>query len=113
MDANCDNHITSDYNGDELLTLNDWLSIKRKLLTNYMSNYSKNLLRKKSLSMKLLQSAKDKMIADNAAVEGVMGVSSSNGEGLFSKNVRVFKVTTPKKEENNIAFGSSLVAKLE
>ena len=96
-----------------MLTLNDWLSIKRKLLTNYMSNYSKNLLRKKSLSMKLLQSAKDKMTADNAAVEGVMGVSLSNGEGLFSKNVRVFKVTTPKKEENNIAFGSSIVAKLE
>ena len=31
MDANCDNHITSDSNGDEMLTLNDWLSIKKEV----------------------------------------------------------------------------------
>ena len=53
------------------------------------------------------------MTADSAAGEGVMGVSSSTGEGLCSEKLKVFKSTPPKNAVNNIVFESSLLAKLE
>ena len=114
MDANCDNHITSDSNGDEMLTRNDWLSIKKKVTYKLYVQLFKQLTAKEEFICEFITKlAKDKMTADNAAGEEVMGVSSSTGEGLFIEKIRVFKATSPKKEENNISFGSSIVAKLE
>ena len=98
MEANCDNNITSD-SRDEMKTLNDWLSIKRKLLTNYLSNYSKE-----QFSCEVITKlATDKMTTDSAADEGVMGVSSSAGEGAV-KRLECSSHTTQKKRGKQHSF---------
>ena len=114
MDANCDNHITSDSNGDEMLTLNDWLSNKNEVGYHLYVQLFKKLTEKEEFICEVITKlAKDKMTADSAAGEDVMGVSSSIGEGLCNEKVRVFNAIPPKKEENNIVFVCNIVAKLE
>ena len=114
MDANCANHINSDSNWDEILTLNEWVSIKKEVTYKLYVQLFKELTAKEEFICGIVTKiAKDRMTADSAAGEGVMGVSSSTGEGLRSEQVRVFKANPPKKEENNIVFGSSIAAKLE
>ena len=85
MDSNCDYHITSDSNGDETLTFNDWLFIKKEVTYHLYVQLIKKLTAKEEFICEVITIlAKDKMTADSAAGEGVMGFSSSFGEGLFS-----------------------------
>ena len=98
MDAICDNLITSDSNGDEMLILNDCLSMKKEVTYKLYVQLFEKLTAKEELICKVITKlAKDQLTADSAAGEGVTGV---------------FKATPPKKEVNNIVFGSSIAAKL-
>ena len=55
MDANCDNHITSDSNGDEMLTLNNWLSIKKEFTYKLYVQLFKKRTAKEEFICELLQ----------------------------------------------------------
>ena len=75
MNANCDNHITSDSNGDEKLTLSDWLSIKKEVTYKlYVQLFKKITAKEEFICEVITKLARDKRTADSAAGEGVMGV---------------------------------------
>ena len=79
-----------------MLTLSNWLSIKKEVAYKlYVQLFKKLTAKKKFICEVIIKLAKDKLTADGLAAQGVMVVSPSTGKGLCSDKVRVFKATPP------------------